>query len=77
MKRRNPGWETGSPPPDGLVPLGEHRVTRGKVLAVYVMVLTASLPAGLAAQGTVSSQGLGYPPGQLSTMARGAGGAFG
>jgi len=36
-----------------------------------------ALPAGLAAQGTVSSQGLGYPPGQLSTMARGAGGAFG
>ena len=38
--------------------------------------LALVLPAGLAAQGTVSTQGLGYPPGQLSTMARGAGGAF-
>lgn len=29
------------------------------------------------AQGTLSGQGFGYPPGQLSTLAKGSGGAFG
>ena len=46
--------------------------------ALAAALLAAPLAAApLAAQGTVSAQGLGYPPGQLSTMARGTGGAFG
>lgn len=32
-------------------------------------------PSVVAAQGTVSTQGLGYPPGQLSTLSLGTGGA--
>lgn len=35
------------------------------------------LPAAISAQGTVSTQGLGYPSGQLSTRALGTGGALG
>lgn len=42
-------------------------------LAVLFALLA---PAGLQAQGTVSAQGLGYPPGQLSTSALSTGGAF-
>lgn len=38
--------------------------------------LALALPAALHAQGTVGAQGLGYPPGQLSTMAEGAAGAL-
>lgn len=40
------------------------------------VLLALALPAGLAAQGTVSAQGLGYPPGQLSTTALSTGGAL-
>ena len=46
-------------------------------LHVVAGALALAAPAAAAAQGTVSSQGLGYPPGQLSTMARGSGGALG
>ena len=37
VARREFEEELGSPPPDGLVPLGEHRVARGKVLAVWAV----------------------------------------
>ena len=43
---------------------------------IAAAALALGLPGSLAAQGTVSAQGLGYPPGQISTMARGAGGAL-
>jgi hypothetical protein len=42
-----------------------------------LMVLAALAPLSLVAQGNVSTQGFGYPPGQLSTRAEGAAGAFG
>jgi hypothetical protein len=42
-----------------------------------LLVLAALAPLSLAAQGNVSTQGFGYPPGQLSTRAEGAAGAFG
>jgi hypothetical protein len=38
--------------------------------------LALTLPALLHAQGTVGAQGLGFPPGQLSTTAEGAGGSL-
>jgi hypothetical protein len=41
------------------------------------MVLTAALGRSAAAQGNLSTQGFGYPPGEVSTGALGAGGAFG
>ena len=44
--------------------------------AVFAAVLFAA-PSLAGAQGTLSAQGFGYPPGQLSTRARGTGGAFG
>src|SRR5687768_17851216 len=46
--------------------------------ACWLLVLAAmggASPAG--AQGTLSTQGLGYPPGQLSTQAKTMGGAIG
>src|SRR5579862_847535 len=39
--------------------------------------LLVVLPVSLAAQGNVSTQGFGYPTGQLSARAEGGGGAFG
>lgn len=42
-----------------------------------VGVLALALPVSLVAQGNISTQGFGYPPGQLSTRAEGAAGAFG
>jgi hypothetical protein len=42
--------------------------------ALWLMLLA---PASLAAQGNVSTQGFGYPTGQLSTRSEGAAGAFG
>ena len=42
-----------------------------------VGILALVLPVALVAQGNVSTQGFGYPPGQLSTRAEGAAGAFG
>ncbi len=41
-----------------------------------LLVLAALAPLSLVAQGNVSTQGFGYPPGQLSTRAEGAAGAF-
>ncbi|HEX6629653.1 MAG TPA: hypothetical protein VF048_01110, partial [Gemmatimonadaceae bacterium] len=46
-----------------------------RLLAVAAS-LVLTLPAVARAQGTVGAQGLGYPPGQLSTTAEGAGGAL-
>lgn len=43
--------------------------------AAAVVLSAALLPAVAHAQGTISAQGLGYPPGQLSTWALGTGGA--
>ena len=40
-------------------------------------VLALLLPAGALAQGTLSTQGFGYPTGQLSTRTLGTGGALG
>src|SRR5579872_4715059 len=39
--------------------------------------LLVLLPVSLAAQGNVSTQGFGYPTGQLSARSEGGGGAFG
>lgn len=44
-----------------------------RVLAVGAATL--ALPVALSAQGTVSAQGLGYPPGQYSTLSLSTGGA--
>ena len=51
------------------------RFTPVRTFAAALLVL--ALPASLAAQGNVSVQGLGYPPGQLSARSLGAGGALG
>lgn len=40
------------------------------------LALAVALPVAVGAQGTVSAQGFGYPPGQLSTLARSTGGAL-
>lgn len=48
-------------------------MTRTIVIAAFFAATAASLPA----QGTLSTQGLGYPGGQLSTRARTMGGAAG
>ena len=45
--------------------------------APATFVLALLLASGAQAQGTLSTQGLGYPPGQLSTAARSQGGANG
>jgi hypothetical protein len=42
-----------------------------------VVVATLLVPAPVVAQGTLSTQGLGFPPGQLSTAARSMGGSIG
>ena len=44
-------------------------------LLVGALIAAAYAPADAAAQGTLSSQGFGYPPGQLSVQARSMGGA--
>jgi|HubBroStandDraft_6_1064221.scaffolds.fasta_scaffold28035_3 hypothetical protein len=46
-----------------------------RVLCVGVLALV--LPASLVAQGNISTQGFGYPTGQLSARAEGGAGAFG
>src|SRR5262249_4491198 len=48
---------------------------RGAVMRIWHLALLA--PVSLAAQGNVSTQGFGYPTGQLSARAEGASGAFG
>jgi hypothetical protein len=45
-----------------------------RTLAVLALALA---PAVVSAQGTLSTQGLGFPPGQLSTAARSMGGSIG
>jgi hypothetical protein len=42
-----------------------------------VLVATALLPASMLAQGNLSTQGYGYPQGQLSTRSLGTGGSIG
>lgn len=42
-----------------------------------LVAVALALPAALGAQGTISTLGFGYPAGQLSTRALGAGGALG
>jgi hypothetical protein len=52
-------------------------MTRSTFLAVPVICIAALLPASrLAAQGTLSTQGFGFPTGQLSTRALGTGGGL-
>lgn len=53
-----------------------RRGTRGAAAASVVILLVAGGRV-LSAQGSVSVQGLGYPPGQLSTRALGTAGALG
>lgn len=43
----------------------------------FALLALAAAPWTLRAQGTLSTQGLGFPPGQLSTAARSMGGAVG
>ena len=47
---------------------------RARTLAALAITL---VPAAVRAQGTLSTQGLGFPPGQLSTAARSMGGSIG
>ena len=47
---------------------------RARTLSALAIML---VPAVIGAQGTLSTQGLGFPPGQLSTAARSMGGAIG
>ena len=46
-------------------------------LVILTVAALAATPSIGVAQGTLSAQGFGYPPGQLSTRARGTAGAFG
>ena len=57
-----------------LAPFLARGLARGLVRSVLAAAL---LPAALAAQGSLGTQGYGYPTGQLSTRAMGAGGSFG
>ncbi len=50
-----------------------HRVVRWAALAALALMA----PSIASAQGTLSVQGLGYPPGEMSARSLGAGGAFG
>ncbi|MEX2178673.1 MAG: hypothetical protein WD801_08195 [Gemmatimonadaceae bacterium] len=53
-------------------------MTRPVQIALVLVALAAvSSPAALRGQGTLSTQGLGFPPGQLSTPSRMMGGATG
>jgi hypothetical protein len=45
--------------------------------AAAALLVVAAVPAALRAQGNLSVQGLGYPPGQLSARALGTAGALG
>lgn len=53
------------------------RISSIRLLALALVLLSAALPMALRAQGNLSTQGFGYPTGQLSTRALGAGGAIG
>jgi len=46
-------------------------------LSILLAAALAACPIAVGAQGTLSAQGFGYPPGQLSTRARATAGAFG
>lgn len=48
---------------------------RTPLAAVTILLLPVAISSTASAQGTVSAQGLGYPPGQLSTWALATGGA--
>jgi len=48
-----------------------------RVALVALAACALALPLRAGAQGTVSAQGFGYPPGELSTRALGTGGALG
>ena len=50
---------------------------RGIILALVALTITVGAPRGAGAQGNLSTQGLGFPPGQLSTQATSMGGAIG
>jgi hypothetical protein len=52
-------------------------VIHNRTIVLLAAAVLVGLPAGLEAQGSLSSQGFGYPPGQLSSRARATGGAFG
>lgn len=49
----------------------------GSAGAGATLVLMLAIPRATSAQGTLSTQGLGFPPGQLSTTALSMGGAIG
>jgi hypothetical protein len=51
--------------------------SRGIVLALVALTIAVSAPHDAGAQGNLSTQGLGFPPGQLSTPAISMGGAIG
>ncbi len=53
------------------------RATPAVALALGVMLLLVVHPSALWAQGNLSTQGFGYPTGQLSTSSLGAGGGLG
>ena len=53
-----------------------HRGTR-VVLALVALAILIGMPRRSSAQGNLSTQGLGFPPGQLSTPATSMGGAIG
>lgn len=48
--------------------------SRPSIIAAAAAILLSASAAPLAAQGSLSTQGFGYPPGQVSTRAAGAGG---
>ena len=47
-----------------------------RVSRILCCAVMAIVPAQVAAQGTLSTQGFGYPPGQMSTRARATGGGI-
>ena len=47
-----------------------------KIRLRYALLLSLAPFPGMAAQGTLSTQGFGYPPGQMSTRARATGGGI-
>ena len=50
---------------------------RGRILVLGLFAALGAGASGAGAQGTLSTQGLGFPPGQLGTAARTMGGAIG
>jgi hypothetical protein len=52
-----------------------RRGARRAIPALVIIAAAVAAPAGVQAQGSVGTQGFGYPTGQLSTRARGSGGS--